>query len=209
MSSRVVSSFDPATVRVIHRLSGVAGILCSVILAVAIVMLLVRGFNAEPAKAGLLRFEGNWLVTLFKLHLRAGGTSSAMLRGVRLMDMVILALTAVVGVGLWLLLTDTTTAWSLVGLALPVVGIIIYLITLLAGRSAVMAAVLVFALIALWSPRLGPVAPSIGILAAALLLVGDFTESLHLPAIAGLMGAGYILLVAWFMLVGIRLVRVQ
>jgi hypothetical protein len=132
-----------------------------------------------------------------------------MLHGIWLTDMVILALTAIMGVGLWFILKSTSMAWSIVGMALPILGIIIYIITQLAGRSSVMGAVLAFSLIALWSSGLGRLAPYIGILAAALLLLGDFTEPLHSKLIAVLIATGFVLFTVWFVLVGIRMLRIR
>jgi hypothetical protein len=208
-SSTAVSSFVPTGVRLICRLAGVAAIACSALLIGAVAAVLARGLQANIPSSMLGHLGSNWLVTLFKLHYKVDGITSGMLHGIRLTDMAILALTAIMGVGLWFMLHSTSMTWSFVGMALPITGIIIYIITQLAGRSAVMAAVLVFSLVALWSPVLGRLVPYIGILAAALLLLGDFTEPLHSKFIAALIATGYVLFAVWFVLVGIRMIRIR
>jgi hypothetical protein len=208
-SSAALGSFVPSEVRLICRLAGVAAITCGVLLVGAIVVVLARGLQADITSGGLGRIGNNWLLTLFRLHFGVDGFSNGMLHGVRLMDALILALTAIVSVGLWLLLKSTSMVWSVVGMALPVLGIILYVVTQLAGRSAVMGAVLAFSLIALWSPALGQLVAYVGIFAGSLLLLGDFTEPLHSKPIALLIGVGYVLLIVWFVLVGIRLLQAK
>ncbi len=209
MVSRPSVSFESPGARLFGRIAGIAGIVCSLLLFMVFIMAIVQGVKSSAANGGFGRLQNNWLVTLFKLHFGVDGITNDMLRGVALTDVAILVLTAVVGVGLWIVLKNTTMAWSLVGMVLPVLGLILFIATQLAGRSAVMAAVLVFALIAIWSPVFGRVAPYIGIIAAVLLLLGDFTEPLHSKVIAVAFGVGYAFLVAWFMLVGIKLVRMR
>jgi hypothetical protein len=207
MITRASGSFESTGIRLIFRIAGIAGIACSLLLVTAFVSVIVRGMKAAVANGWLGGLQSNWLVTLFKLHSGVDGITNGMLHGVALTDVVILVLTTVVGVGLWVLLKSTTPAWSLVGMFLPVLGLILYIATQLTGRSAVMAAVLLFALIALWRSGLGRVAPYIGIIAAVLLLLGDFTEPLHSRIIAVLFGVGYTCLIAWFVLTGIKLVQ--
>ena len=194
MISRVSVSFESAGARLFGRIAGIAGIVCSLLLFTALVAVVVRGVNSSILNRELGGLLNNWLVTLFKLHFGVDGITNGMLRGVALTDVVILLLTTAVGVGLWFVLKSTTMAWSIVGMVLPVLGLILFIATQLAGRSAVMAAVLFFALITLWSSGFDRIAPFIGIIAAVLLLVGDFTEPLHSKVIALLVIVGYALL---------------
>jgi hypothetical protein len=207
MGSRVSVSFDSPRARSVGRIAGIAGIICSLLLFTGLVTAVVRGGNPTfPAKRlGIV--SNNWLVTLFKLHFGVDGITSGMLRGVSPIYVAVLLLTAAVAIGLWLVLKRTTMGWSVVGMVLPALGLILFFATQLSGRSAVMATVLVFALITLWSPGFGRIAPPIGIIAAVLLLVGDFTEPLHSKVIACFLAVGYALLVAWYLFIGIKLVR--
>jgi hypothetical protein len=207
-SAAVVSSV-PAGVQMICRLAGAAAIACSFIVLGGVVAVLIRGLQGNFANGDLGTLGNNWLVTLFRLHFGVDGLTNELLHGIRLIDMLILALTAATGIGLWFALKSTSSIWSVVGMALPFVGIILYILTQLAGRSAVMAAVLAFAVIAFWSPGFGRIAPCIGLLAGALLLLGDLTEPLHSKVIAWIIAAGYVLLAVWFVLVGIRMVQIK
>jgi hypothetical protein len=209
MISRVPVSFESAGARLFGRIAGIAGIVCSLLLVTAFVTVVIRGVNSSIPSSGFGGVLSNWLVTLFKLHYGVDGITNGMLRGVALPDVVILLLTTAVGVGLWFVLKSTSIAWSLVGMVLLVLGLILFIATQLTGRSVVMATVLVFALIILWSPGFSRMAPFIGIVAAVLLLLGDFTESLHSKVIALLIVVGYVFLIAWYMLIGIKLIQVK
>ncbi len=207
MISRVSASLDSAGARLFSRIAGVAGIACSVLLFAALVAVVVRGVSTSTIDRGPGGLLHNWLVTLFKLHFGVDGLTDDTLRGVALTDVVVLLLTTVVGVGLWFHLKSTTMAWSIVGMVLPVLGLILFIATQMAGRSTVMATALVFALIILWSPGFGRIIPFIGIAAGVLLLAGDVTVSLHSKVIALLFAAGYGFLITWYLLIGIKLVR--
>ncbi len=209
MSSAASATLDHVQGRLICSIAGVAAIACCAVLVGTAVAVLAQGLQANTSRGGVGRLVNNWLALLFRLHFGVDAITTEMLRGIRLTDMVIMGLTAISSVGLWFVLKGTSIVWSGVGMVLPVVGILVYVLTRLAGRSAVMAAVLAFSLIALWSPRLGRVVPTIGIAAAALLLLGDFTEPLHSRAIAMLIAAGYVLLAVWFVLIGIRMVQIK
>ena len=207
MNSKLSISFDSPGAQVFGRIAGIAGILCGLLLAIALVAVVIQGVNSPSPNGVLGRLENNWLVTIFKLHLRVDGITNGMLRGVSLIDVAILLLTTAFGVGLWFSLKSTTMVGSIVGMVLPVLGLILFIVTQLAGRSSVMATALVFALIALWNSNFGRIAPIIGIIAGVLLLLGDFTEPLHSKVIALLFAVGYILLIAWYILIGIKLIQ--
>jgi hypothetical protein len=207
MTSNLSVSFESPVTRVIGRIAGIAGIVCGLLLAMALIAVVIQGVNSPSPNGVFGRLLNNWLVTIFKLHLRVDGITNGMLRGVALKDVAILLLTTLFGVGLWLTLKSTTMVGSIIGMVLPVVGLILLIMTQLAGRSSVMATVLVFALIALRNPSFGRIAPVIGIIAGVLLLLGDFTEPLHSKVIALLFAAGYIFLVVWYILIGIKLVQ--
>ena len=70
-----------------------------------------------------------------------------------------------------------------------------------------MGAALVASLVMLGSALFKKTAAYVGIAASVLLLAGDFSAGAipHSPFVASLFGAGYVLLVIWFFLVGGRL----
>ncbi len=207
MTSNLSVSFESPGAQVIGRIAGITGIVCGALLAMALVTVVIQGVNSPSPNRLFGRLLNNWLVTIFKLHLRVDGITNGMLRGVALKDVAILLLTSVFGIGLWLSLKSTTMVGSIIGLVLPVLGLILFIVTQMAGRSSVMATAFVFALIALWNPSFGRIASIIGIIAGVLLLLGDFTEPLHSKVIALLFAVGYICLVAWYVLIGVRLVQ--
>lgn len=193
--------------RFVHIVGGGAGLLCCLLLALGVVGVLMRGLPLQGSNGLRAQYESNWLVTLFRLHFRAEGAESGMLLGIRLVDVLVMSFTVLLSFGLWFELRKTSRIWSLIGMIVPVAGFILFIATQLSGRSTVMATVLVLSIIMIWSSRFGRSAAFIGIPAATLLLIGDVTESLHSRTIALLFAIGYVLLLVWFALVGLRLLR--
>jgi hypothetical protein len=201
-----LGSGESLVIRVIARVAGTAAILCGLVLLFAIVTMVARGFQPGGTGGFISGIENNWLVLLCKLHFRIQGVSTNMLRSQNPIDYVIMALTCVTCVGLYLTLKETSRVWSIVALALPFLGVLIFLITHLAGRSALMAAVLAFSIIMIWNSGCGLAAACLGVAAGALLLVGDFTERLHSKVVGTIFAVGYVILVGWFEVVGAKLV---
>jgi hypothetical protein len=93
-----------------------------------------------------------------------------------------------------------------IAVAMPFAGIALLAITRLAGRSTVMGAGLVIAFLMLRGTGFSRPLAYTGILANAFLLVADLATGTPLaPLVAALVGVGYVLLVAWFLLIGVRL----
>ncbi len=205
MNPTALASPRSAAVKIVTRIAGVSAILAALLLLLAVAMLAARGFRPASGAGVVVQVENNWLILLSKLHLRFEGVKTEALRSQNAVDYIIMSLTGIACIGLFLTLRPTSRVWSVVGLALPFAGIVLLAITHLTGRSALMAAVIVFSLIMIWSQGYGILAVCLGLVAGTLLLVGDFTESLHSRAIGVLMLAGYVALVAWFLVVGVRL----
>jgi hypothetical protein len=203
-STACVSTQSPA-VRILTRVAGVSAILSALLLLSALAILAGRGFRPASGAGVIVQVENNWLILLAKLHLRFEGVTTEALRSQNAVDYLIMSLTGIACIGLFLTLRQATQVWSIVGLALPFAGIVLLAITHLTGRSALMAAVIVFSLIMIWTEGYGMLAVCLGLVAGTLLLVGDLSESLHSRAIGVLMLAGYVSLVAWFLVVGVRL----
>jgi hypothetical protein len=152
---------------------------------------------------------GNWLVLLFKLLAGFEGINSDMLYRLNGMDIILLALEGVVMSGLGAALWKTSRIGSLAAAILPFAGIVLYLVTASAGRSAFMGAILIISLVMLGSgfPRW---TAFLGILSSVLLLAGDMSLSAA-PSIllAGGFAAGYIGSIAWLCAVAIPLLRLD
>jgi hypothetical protein len=140
------------------------------------------------------------------MHAGFRGVQSNLLSQVDLLDLVILVLTATMYVGLYAALRNTSKIWSLIALAQPILGIVLFLATKSAGRSSVMGAELVISLVMMTSKVFNKRIAYIGILSSTLLLAGDLGASMA-PSIilAVVTGTGYLLLVIWLWLVGRRL----
>jgi hypothetical protein len=111
-------------------------------------------------------------------------------------------------VGLSMVLHRTSKLWSLIALAQPIIGMMIFVATKTAGRSSVMGAELVISMVMLRSNLFTRHTAYIGIVSGVLLLVGDISASTALSNIlALLMGVGYVLLMSWLFLVGFKLLR--
>ncbi|MEW6184025.1 MAG: hypothetical protein AB1500_12775, partial [Bacillota bacterium] len=136
-----------------------------------------------------------------------GGLPADPLRILNSLDIVILVLAGITFLGFRPTLGRINGIWTGIAVALPFAGIAVLFVTHLAGRSALMGAGLVISFLMLKSAgfrRLGYA----GLPANALLLAGDLaTGASRAPLVAVLIGTGYLLLLAWFLLVGMRLLR--
>lgn len=182
----------------VYRFGGVSALLLGAALLVSLLSLVV----ALPGLG-----VRNWLVVLFELNAGFGGLPADPFRVLNPLDIAILVLAGMTFLGLWPTLGKISRIWTIIAIGLPFVGIAVLFVTQLAGRSALMGAGLVIAFLMLKSAdfrRLGYA----GLLANALLLAGDLaTGTSRVPLVAVLVGVGYLLLLAWFLLVGLRLLR--
>lgn len=149
----------------------------------------------------------NWLVVLFELNAGFGGLPADPLRFLNPLDVAILLLAGITFLGLWPALGKISRIWTSIAIALPFAGIAVLFVTQLAGRSALMGAGLVIAFLMLKSAHFRSLGYA-GLLANALLLAGDLaTGTSRAPLVAVLVGVGYLLLLAWFLVVGLQLLR--
>jgi hypothetical protein len=150
----------------------------------------------------------NWLVVLFQINAGAGELPPGPLRVFNPLDVTILVLVGVTLASLGRDLGRGSMILKIVAAGLPFVGIAVLVITGQAGRSSVMGAGLVMALLMFMSGRLGKPLAYFGLVANALLLAGDFaTGTSARPFIAAVIAVGYLMLILWFALVGVRLLR--
>jgi hypothetical protein len=143
-------------------------------------------------------------VVLFQINSGVGALPPDPLRIVNPVDLVTLALAGVTFLGFWPTFRNVNRALIGIAVALPPVGAAVLLATSLAGRSSVMAAGLVIAFLMLRCQADRSLA-YLGLLANALLLVGDFgTGESPSPVVTALVAVGYVLLAVWFLPIGAR-----
>jgi hypothetical protein len=186
---------DDRRVTALTRAGGFAALVVAAVLMVGLAGLLV------PLPGLGLR---NWLVVLFGIDSGLGGLPADPLRVFNPWDIGTLALAGVAYLGLWPVLGGVNRIWMGIAVVLPFAGIAVLAATGLAGRSGLMGGGLVVAALMIRNRSFGPVA-YVGMAANVLLLIGDFaTAGTRAPLVAVSVGVGYVLLVAWFLVMGTR-----
>jgi hypothetical protein len=185
--------------------------LLGVIFLAAIVSLITAGLGPGSINDWLSLLRNNWLTVLFKLNAGLEGMQFDRLHGVNALDLLIMALVGMTFLGLGAALRKTSKVWSITAAVLPFLGIVIFIVTELAGRSGVMGAGLIISFLMLRSKLFGKMMAWMGILANVCLLAGDFGTSAnaHSTGVAILIGIGYVLLMMWFFLIGRRLFQIE
>lgn len=193
----------------LYKVSGAAALILGLLFLVAIMSLVAAGLQPGTINDGLSLFQDNWLVVLFKLNAGFDEVQFDQLYGLNPLDIAIMVLVAMVFLGLYIALRRISRIWSFIAAVLPILGIILFIVTKLAGRSGVMGAVLVISSVMLRSTIFRRMTAVLGILASVLLLTGDLgtTANSHSTVVAILVGIGYVLLMTWFFLVSRRLIQ--
>jgi hypothetical protein len=190
----------------LYKVGGAAALIVGVLVLIAGIDLIITGLQPSTLYSWLSLFGNNWLILLFTLHAGVNGVQLDRLYVLNLLDIVIMVLVATLFLGLYVALRRASKIWSIIALAQPFLGIVIFIATNSAGRSAVMGAVLVISFVMLRSDTFSNATAYVGILASVLLLVGDVSVSIaRSSTIAILVAIGYVLLIVWFFLVGRRL----
>ncbi|WP_448810341.1 hypothetical protein [Agromyces bauzanensis] len=185
------------TVPVLRRVGAVAAFAAAALLVVGAFGLIV------PAPGLGLR---NWLVVFLQLSSGVGQLPDDALRLLNPLDLAILVTVGLAYLGLWPGPVQPHRFWTVVASALPFAGIVVLLVSGQAGRSAVMAAGIVVAI--LFALGRAWLLAALGIVANGALLMADFAiGSVVQPPIAVLVAVGYVLLVAWFAVLGARMLR--
>ncbi len=150
----------------------------------------------------------NWLITIFKLHAGWNGVQLIQLYRVNPLDLTLLALIATTYIGLYLALHRSHPVLAAIAAVQPPLGILLFLLTQNAGRSAVMGAGLAISLAMLRGGPFNKWLGWTGLVSSILLLAGDLGTSLapnHILAVST--GIGYVLLVSWLLAIAYRLFR--
>jgi hypothetical protein len=202
MTDEVVAKAEEVRSNGLYRISGAAALMTGGLFAAAAISLSLS--ILEPDNR-LSLLENNWLIVIFKLLAGFPGVRSSLLYGLSVLDILILVLLVITYAGLYVVLRGTSRLWSIVAFIQPVLGLVLFLITHLAGRSTVMGAELVISLVMMRSKFFDKRIAVMGILSALLLSAGDIGASLAPSMILAIfMGVGYVLLVSWLLLVGLR-----
>lgn len=150
--------------------------------------------------------QDNWLMVIIKLHAGFQDVHPDMLYGLNFLDLLLMLLIGITYLGLFAALRRVSRIGSGVALGLIVAGMLLFIITQSAGRSAVMAAGVVISFVMLRSRMFGTNTAALGLFASVLLLIGDFTVG-YTPSLvfALVTGLGYIFQTMWLFRVGRRL----
>ena len=144
--------------------------------------------------------SNNWLLKIFKLQAHIVNNHDILL-GINLYDIGILLLFIFVCYALFEKFKFQYKLWFLIAISLLILGIVIFNITHLAGRSAFMASGLIISFL-FFSKNIHSKVPGFtGIIANVLLLTGDFTVDANIKIISFLFGVGYLLLIIWIFLI--------
>ena len=190
----------------LYKVSGGAALGAGIVLLVGMLIVMTTVLVPRSASGWLAALQDNWLITIFKLHAGFGGVQIGLLDGVDLLDLAMLALAGLAVLGVCAALWRTSRIWSIVAAIQPFLGIVLFIATKNAGRSAAMGAALVISLVMLRSSVFNRATAYLGIAASVLLFVGDLSAGIPpLPIIATLFGIAYVLFTAWFFLLARRL----
>jgi len=147
------------------------------------------------------QISSNWLITIYKLHSKTINIETDPLTGVNLYDIIILTLFILICICLLITNKNQNRVWFLTSISLLFLGIIIFLITKIAGRSSFMAAGLIISTILLTKGFNYKIEGSIGLIANLLLILGDFSVGTNLKLISVLFGLGYVIMIIWIFLI--------
>jgi hypothetical protein len=183
------------------RKSGViSSLLLGLILLSALLSLACSIIWSPTNSAFVASITNNWLITIFKIHANILPSEPNPLLGINLNDIVILILFILTCLSFLRKSQKHTNTWIIVASSLMILGILIFLITHLAGRSSFMASGIIISFLLFSGVYHNKIAGSSGLIANLLLLIGDFTVNTHLKIIPVLFGMGYLLAIIWIFL---------
>lgn len=186
--SEVVRAQPGRRVVTLPRVGGSAALVTDAILFLGLV-----GLAAQQQGLGVK----NWLIVLFQIN--SGYFRLDSLRTLNPIDVAVLALVGLTFLGLWPTLGRLHRIWMGIAIAMPFAGIAVLLITGLSGRTAVMGAGFIVAVLMLVSLRNRRWLAPTGLVANGLLLIGDFGTGVLPGALLTVpIVAGYLLLMSWY-----------
>jgi len=202
----IVSSTPSATSRPLQsrRWFSLAGAIAAAVLFGAFLIGLIARLQSS------LAVSDNWLITLFNLNLRPGSTQPSALSVVSGLDIGLMLLFGTVMAAMYPALRHANRTWAVIAVALPFLGVPIFIATGTAGRSAVLLAGFISSILALRGQFGSTTSGWTGVLASAILLfLGDFGTAAFAPSrlLAVFIGIGYVLWTLWLLTVAFELFR--
>ncbi len=192
------------------RKSGIIiSIALGLVLATAAICVSISLIFPEIDSKVIQLISDNWLIIIFKGHAKIINTNTNALQEISFYDIFILILFTGICTSLYMTLKKENKIWFMIAISLTSLGVIIFLITQLAGRSAFMASGLIISIVLLSKSTQYNVAGMTGIISNTLLLIGDFTVGTSLKIIPVLFGLGYILEIIWIFMIAFILIRVK
>ena len=186
----------------LYIVGGVAALMLAVLFLAGIIDLITT-----DARTGTIH-QNNFIVLLFKLHAGFSEVQEESLMGLNLLDIAILAFFGTMSLALYPVLKRVNKIWAMVAMCLPFLGLGLFILTHDIGRSGILGAGLIIAVIMLWSDTFSKKVAYIGILANISLLVGDIGTAFSYSIILAIfIGIGYVLFIIWCALIGWRLLQ--
>ncbi|MGD0339925.1 MAG: hypothetical protein ABSB78_14185 [Bacteroidota bacterium] len=189
-------------------LGGIAALLIVVLFIFGLIGIITTMFGVNQTSDLFSELQNNWLVILYKVNIATSGIHADRLSVVNILDITIMALMGIVFIGLYVKLGSSNKIWKIIAILLPFAGIIVFLITATAGRSALMIAGIIISIVMLASDQHAKILALFGILAGILLFfAGDLGTTIYPgnPIVASCIVIGYFLWIIWFILVARKL----
>ena len=139
-------------------------------------------------------------MTIFKIQAKIINNPDSLF-GINLYDIGIIFLYILVCLALFEKFKYQYKLWFLISISLLVLGLVIFIITNLAGRSTFMLVGLIISSIFFLKTSQNKIAGLTGIIANILLLTADFTVGANIKIITFLFGVGYLLLIIWIFMI--------
>ncbi|MFX1514502.1 MAG: hypothetical protein ACFFCQ_18155 [Promethearchaeota archaeon] len=181
----------------IYGIGGLAALILALIFFIALIELMTGSFEL---------FQTNFILRLIQLHAEYSTQLEEAMRVVNLLDILILTLVGILAFTLYPVLKKISKIGAIITVFQPILGIILFLITQQIGRTTTFTTSLTISVILLSSDEFDKNTVYLGTLAAVLLLIPDISFSFTYSNImAIMMSLGYLLIIPWFVLMGLRL----
>jgi hypothetical protein len=189
----------------VYKVGGATSLILGVLFLTTAICFAISIIWTEGNKGWFSLLQSNWLIVIFKLHAGLINIQDNPLHGLNLLDIVILVMFSLLCFGLFTALKKDSKIWSLIAFALSLVTIILFFVTQIAGRSTVMLSVMIFSIVMRKGKIFNKVIIYAGIFAGVFLFVGDLSVGIQSIIITTLFGIGYVLITAWFFMIGRKL----
>ncbi len=189
----------------LFKVSGVASFILGVIFLTTAIGFAISLIWTGDKIIWFSPLQTNWLIVIFKLHAGLFNIQDNSLHGLSLLDIVILVLFSLICFGLYTALKKDSKIWSLIAFILSIAAIILFIATQIAGRSTVMLSVMIFSIVMRKGKIFNKAIIYAGIFSGVFLFVGDLSVGIQSIIITTLFGIGYVLITAWFFMIGSKL----